>query len=361
MVAIFAISRMMVDYSYMPSVCMLPATQDAWIVDILAGVFIFIFCIPALYLLNKFKGMSLIQYTEKVTGKIGGKIIGIYYILYFLFLCSAVTLFMVDFLKSSIFHETPLYVLTLFILVPCMYSAYKGVEAIGRSAVILGIFVFGSIIIFTICNINNMDFSTLLPIYADTGFKNLAKGVYEVGGRFCDSAVFYMFAPYLAKKESITKALAITITIFTAFYVIIAISTQTVLGVELAKNLNYPYFIAVQQINLFEFIQRIEFISVIVWIVIFYTKVSTTFYAGALIASQIFRTKSYKPFILPMNIVVFAVLLFIPLRNNPILRIVGESYYYLFALFLSMFIIPFIVLIVYFFRRKKLSDQLPEV
>ena len=83
-----------------------------------------------------------------------------------------------------------------------------------------------------------------------------------------------MFVPYFQKSEkfSVLKILTFTIIFFTILSTIVIISTQAVLTPALAKVFRFPYFVSVQQINLFNFVQRIEFLNVVGWIFVFLLK-----------------------------------------------------------------------------------------
>jgi spore germination protein KB len=68
-------NRFMFGFSFMPTVTISPANQDAWIVDILSGIMIFCFAIPLLILASRFPNMSFNEYFEVILGKTIGKIV----------------------------------------------------------------------------------------------------------------------------------------------------------------------------------------------------------------------------------------------------------------------------------------------
>jgi spore germination protein KB len=185
----------------------------------------------------------------------------------------------------------------------------------------------------------------------------MAFGGFNNASRFCDCFLFFLFLPYLSKTNSATptKILIITVTIFTIMNTILTIATQAVLGVGFAKTLKFPYFTSIQQINVFDIIQRIEFFNVIAWIIIFFFKLSSSFLAASMIMSQAFKTKSYKPFVIPMNLVIAGIALFTTISYHAILKMIFKDIAYL-VIFAMNFVIPFIVLMIYLFRRKSLKN-----
>lgn len=350
------INRFLFGFSFMPTTSLAPANQDAWIADILSGVLILIFAIPMLIMASKYPDIPFNEYFEIILGKIAGKIVNFIYAVYLLAICLLTVLLLSEFLQSAVIIKTPMYAIILFMLLPCMYASYKGIECIGRTTVIVAIFTFCIVILYAILNFNNMDFKELLPILQDSSFSKLAYGIFNIASRFSDCFVFFMLIPYVKKTKitTPTKLLLIVVTGFTIMNVIITISTQTVLGVGLARIFKYPYFVSIQQINLFGIIQRIEFFNVIAWINIFFFKLASTVFVSAEIFAQIFKTKSYKPFIIPMNLAIFIVILFTSISYYAIFREIINNYAHL-IIFTTNFIIPSIILIVYLIRRKKLS------
>lgn len=76
------IFKIMMALTYMPSLNIPPANQDVWIVDLVSIPYTIALALPLLYLSNKFKH-CFIDIAGIITGKVIGKIIGIYYSLFF--------------------------------------------------------------------------------------------------------------------------------------------------------------------------------------------------------------------------------------------------------------------------------------
>ena len=74
-----------------------------------------------------------------------------------------------------------------------------------------------------------------------------------------------------------------------------------------------------------------------------------------MIMSQIFKTKSYKPFIIPMNIVIVLPIILTSVSYYAVFKTIINDYAYL-MIFAMNFIFPTIILIVYLIRRKSLKN-----
>lgn len=361
LICIILVNRLLFSFSFMPTVTIAPANQDAWIADLLSGVFIFVFAIPLLIMATRFPNLTFNEYFQVILGKPIGRFISFIYALYLILISVIVVLLLSDFMISAVFPETPLFVIVLFMIVPCCYATFKGLECLGRVSVLTEIFIVFIAIIYGILSFNNMDFEVFLPIMKDTSLKQLSFGVFDNGSRFCDCFLFFTFIANTkkTKKWTITRIFIVTVIIFILINTMLTIFTQAVLGPQFAKIMKAPYYSSIQQINVFNIIQRIEFFDVVAWIFILFIKLSSGNLTSAMILSQVFKTKSYKLFIIPMNIIIFIIVVFTKISYYPYISILIKNIAYL-VIFTSNFIIPFIVLMVYLIRRKSLNKIYPK-
>jgi len=356
LISMILINRFLFGFSFMPTVTISPANQDAWVADILSGVMVLLFAIPLLIMASKFPNMGFNEYFQVILGTFIGKVVCFIYSLYLVFITLLTVIFLSDFLLSAVLPETPMYAILLFMLIPCMYASYKGLECIARSSIIISTFIIFSIVLYVMLNFNNMDFEVFHPILLDSTLSQIAFGSFNNAARFSDCFLFFLFLTHVDKTETytVTKIFIILVVTFTLMNTVLTVATQSVLGVGLAKILRYPYFTSIQQINLFSIIQRIEFFNVIGWIVIFFFKICSTILAAAIIMAQVFKVKSYKPFVIPMNIIIALSVLLTSISHYAIFKTIITDYAYL-VIFTMNFIIPTIVLAVYIFRRKALE------
>lgn len=346
--------RLTTGYIYLPLPTP-PANQDIWIVQILSAAYMFIICMPLLFLSNRFPDLTLIQYSERIMGKFAGKLAGILYIAFLSYINLLVLADATVFITSSIMPETPAYVIMLFALVTCVYTALKGAEAIGRTVEVLLPFVFITVILFFILSMKDMDFKVFLPVFADSGFQKINYGALNFSARFYEIIILCMLVPNLKKKSELNRIFSFSVLIFILFLTIITVSTLTVLGIEQAKHSNYPYFSFARLINVFDFIQKIEFLNVIGWFIVEFIKLSAYLYFISLGMKQIFNVKTNKVFIIPTAVLLFILASATKLKKSVVVYEAVSFKALPYISFVFIFIIPLILLIVYFFRRKSLT------
>lgn len=356
-VLLIVASRISNLHIYLPALNAPPYNQDIWIVELLSALYIFIISMPILYLVNKFEVINFMEIIEILCGKFVGKFIVFIYALFLLFVCVLLNGHLMQFVGSAIMPETPVYIIILFSGIATIYVSFKGIETMGRTAEILVPLILIIIIMFTLLSLNKMDFKFIFPILADSKLSDINIGSLNIALRFYDIILIAALSSNFQKKSHINKCLYISVSIITVFFVIMTISTQAVLGVEQAKHARFPYFIYTRQINLFDFIQRVESINVISCFFTVFIKLSIYSYASALCMQQIFNTKSYKIFIIPEVIVTYLGIRYTPLYKSVIFSKVLSYKIFPFMSAVVIIVIPVFLLIIYFFRRRNLTSK----
>ncbi len=355
-VLLITVYRSIIAFNYLPVINAPPANQDIWIVLLLSIFYTIILCLPVLYLSNKFNNLTIIEYTEKILGKFIGRIVGVYYTGYILLFGIILVATLVEILDSTMFSETPTWVTASIMLITCTYIAYKGLESLARGAEIFVPFIFGVIFLFIILGYKIYDFSVLLPIFKDSTFKEINMGAIDRGIKFSDIIILAMITPHLERKEDLNRIFIKSVIYSIITIIFVAIATQAALGIDYAKHTNFPFFTFTRLINLFDFIQRVEALFVIAWITGNIGKISGYLYFTAVAFSQTIKRQNNQPYIIPIAITILVVTILIKDRRSilgvsqPLTNII------LISSGITIFIIPLITLIVYFFRRKKLTN-----
>jgi len=251
--------------------------------------------------------------------------------------------------------ETPDAAILLFMLPTCVYALYKGPESLGRLAEIFAPLLFITIILFTLLNINKMDLEVLLPVLADSTFHDINLGAFSASNRYFEIIALAMLAPYINKKGKINQIFICYVVICIAFILLITLSTQMVLGTGLAAKISFPYYVYVQTIKTYDIIERIESIDAFNWIFGTMLKYSLFLYLASAGMAQVFGVKSYKTFVIPIALLQFILVLMTPLNKYHVMSFIFSYKFVHFIYLPGVFIIPLLVLVVYFFRRKSLA------
>jgi len=258
-------SRVIVAYTYLPIMNIPPGNQDAWIVALLAIPYSILLCIPVLFLSNRFRGLPVQTHSDAVLGKFFGRVETSIYAGLFIFKNVVFILLAIVFINSSVFPETPPWAIVLYIFVPVVYASLKGAQTIARLAVIIVPYVIMTIVLFFVLSLPDMEFSNLKPVLADSTFLDLNIGAFLTSCLFADVLIFPIFSMNYGKNVNINKSFIYSLLGFTGLFILIIISTITVIGVDFAQRAWNPYYFFTRQVSAYDFIQRVESLNILGW------------------------------------------------------------------------------------------------
>jgi spore germination protein KB len=325
-----------------------PSDQDLWLAHLGSIFYTAVLYSPLLLLNRKFPNRSLWEYPQQIAGKIINKLINLIYVGILLSFLLLLAINMTLFIGSSLLPETPGYVHLFFFLVVAAFAAYKGIFAISRSGQVLIPMVLVFFLLTTVLGVQLFDLKNLLPIYKDSTLWQLNSGSLTFALCFQDALFLFFLAPDMKDKHP-EKPFIILVVISTFFFSLISLCPILALGVEQAKHLNYPYYTYVRQITVFDFVERIDPLVVLGWIMVSLFKFSVYLYSTAKGLQQVIGAKSHQKFIIPLAFMVFG-LYFVPEKS--VHWIDSITVYILPKLdFLVIFAIPFLLVGIYYLRK----------
>ncbi len=343
--------RVMLGLNNLPILRVPPANQDVWIVLLLSIPYILIFSLPLLFLSNKFNNFNLIEIIEKIMGRILGKIVGIYYFLVFLYYLVIFSSTFVEILDNALFRETPTWATASLFLITSIHIAHKGLRNLARLGEVLIPLILVSLFVFVILGYDNYQFANLFPILGNSTFKDINRGAIDISLRFVDAIIATMLTPYLVNKKDLNKVY-IRSTIYSLLTItLITITTLTTLGPEFAKRINFPFLTYTRLINFQPAIQGFESVYIVFWIIGNIIRIAGYLYISSVSLGQITGIRNDR-FILPLAILTLIAVQLIK-DTRPVLGLRGPfNQITLIISFISILVIPIIVIIVYLFRRK---------
>ena len=110
------------------------AGADSWIALILAALCIVPFYYVHINLLCRYPGKNYFAILESVYGSFLGRLLAVFYIIYAVFLASAVTNTQVNFVRTVTLLDIPRLPFMALMLVACFVILKSGVELLGRWA-----------------------------------------------------------------------------------------------------------------------------------------------------------------------------------------------------------------------------------
>lgn len=334
----------------LPAFPTMVALQDSWISGIIA---MFVGLLVAVVILNlawRFPGQSLAEYSIDILGQPLGKLIGFIYFLFYLHLTAILLREIASTIVSTILPRTPPEVLILLSVIAAAYLVRKGLEVIVRvNTIILPIAVFFIVAIYLML-VKDMQYINLTP-GLENGIVPILKGTITPMGWFGEVVSIGFILPYMNKLIQAKKAIYLGIIITGVLFTLVIIGTLAVFGPDLTKNLIFPTFVSVRQVNVANFLERIESVLVASWIVWNFIKIGLFYYITVMILSQLLKLGDYRSVVFPMG-AISAILALALFRNAPqlaqFLAVVWGKYAIIFEL-----LIPLLLLFVAIIRGKK--------
>lgn len=243
------------------------AKIDGYIAIIISAILGIIPIILMLYISNFKPNLNIKEKIDYLFGKKIGFILNLI-ICIIIFIISLTSLFsIVNFIISQFLSNTPVIYIALFLGLLTFYALTKGIETISRTSLILIIIALIFFIFLATCLINEFDTSNLKPIL-EHGLNKPLLGGFSTMLMFTIPIFTILMIPKnnITDKKNYNKYIIISYLIGATIIIIMSTMTMGVLGQYLSSLYQYPEYIVLKKITLFDFIDRIENIICVQWI-----------------------------------------------------------------------------------------------
>lgn len=327
---------------------------NAYLCPIIGGILGFI----PLYLFIKISELSpkdnINGLIQKTFGKPFGSIISIILALFIAFFSLIIFWDLNNFIASEYLYNTPILAIVIMLIIPVIYMLTKGVQTLGRSSIILAFFSFAMFILSIIGLINHIKLDNILP-FLENGIPDVIKGsllyiAYSVLPIFI---ILIIPRNNFQQEKKLSKAIMITYILITATIAFVTFVTVSVLGIDLANLYQYADYHLLRRITIGNFIQRVESLLAIQWIISLFMLIALCFYYITNTIEFLFdiKGKKYKRISIYIVCLTLMYLSTIVFRNNTVFTNF-VVYHFPYFLFLFLFILP---LFIYGWSKKALK------
>jgi spore germination protein KB len=195
---------------------------------------------------------------------------------------------------------TPQMVFIVFFVLVCAYTVKRGIAAIAKISIVIGILTIAAVILTAVLLIGNMDFSNFLPMLVKPAIKYVQATHIVAELPFLVIVALLMVVPMVKDNGKIKRYWILGILIAALLFFAITVRDTAVLGAAsdiLADN----SFEAVRLINIGEFLTRIELLVALNYTAALYIKVSVLYYVTWSALSQLLRLEQNNSLILPLG------------------------------------------------------------
>ncbi|WP_048743729.1 endospore germination permease [Paenibacillus sp. P22] len=251
-------------------------------------------------------GSTLIEATEEIWGPWLGTIWNLVYFTFFFTITFLVLREFSELLASDILPRTPMNIIMIAMLIPIAVVAYAGLEAIGRFCWSAAGLIVASVVIVLMGGLmTHFEPDALLPFWGTGRSRVLSLGLVK-SSLFSEMLVFGFLLPRLRKTSQWPKAAwwCMSVSAFTIF-----ITTFVYLFVfpyPTAIRLNVPMFELSRLVIFGRWIQRLESVFLISWLICAVVKLAIGLYCSAATLSQMMKLPKVQPVIFPLALLVYA-------------------------------------------------------
>lgn len=263
--------------------------QDAWLIPLIAGAAGILFSMLWVYLSALNPGLDLVQVAVRTMGK-AGWIVGLAYIWFFMYVCAWTFRNLGEVVNITLMRYSPAWLFQATFVLIAAYAVTKGIEAIARTVevfvpIILIMFV---LLIFIVTK--EWDWGHFAPALQTNIFLALKKSNLLFAFPFMESVCLAMLLPYAAERTG--KPLYLGLGAASFILGLLVFINIGVMGISRTPHLTYPIFTMAQEMQLSEFIEHLESVVSMIWLISLFIKICIFFYCAVSGLCRLFRIRS---------------------------------------------------------------------
>lgn len=344
------LSRVFAMVTYVAGVRESLSATDEVIAVAATGIFLFLTAVPVAIFLKQDNSSSLITRASCVSLKFA-KILCIIYLVDYLYFGIITAVRFGIFTGSVMFPDTNIIFFIVMMLLASSYIAFKGIESIGRSAVIILIPVLFALLFVFATQSDEFDMLNFTHPFTDAPKDILSSGIYSAS-RTGELAFAVLLTPCVKKQKG--QHIFKWIFVLTAVIFVTELLLAGVLGGFGSTQLFSMYSLSV--LAEFGFIERLDAIITCTWLLCAAVKIAITLFLCETLLSSLFGKRRKVLFISLSAVIILGGA--IPLTNN-IVSLTGliRSPISLIFYLSTVCIIPITVMLAEKFKRRRMHEK----
>lgn len=326
------------------------STQNAfWYIPLISFIVMFPFFLITLYLLNKYKADHLVDLLQILLGKTLGKALAFFIFIFSFFLSAFDFRSYVNQIELMYFDKSSITIIFALLIFISIFGAIRGIKVIGYTAKVFFPLFQISLALLVILVYPSLVFERIYPIFG-SGLSNVMyEGIFK-GSFFSSFILLMMILPVARKPENFYKGTIMGLIISVLQIVFLFLIYATFFDYKSIERVPYPFHDVALYIDLGSFFTNIETFFMTFWLFAVFIRFILLLYLNTWLFGATFDIDNFELLILPMGFLIMVIGL---IPDN---IIVNEFIYRNHLLNLNtifLFIVPVILLICHFFKRKK--------
>ncbi|GLI09810.1 germination protein [Paenibacillus tyrfis] len=331
------------------------AGHDAWISIILGAIVSYIIIWMYTHLCQLYPGKTLVEIGEVLFGAWAGRIIGFIYAWYSFHLGVLILKNFIEYILIIALPETSPLTVSAPMMGIVLWAAYAGMEVLSRCSISLLLLVLVEAML-SILMVKDFQPDNLLPL-VDRGWMPILEGMTElIGFPFGESIVFAMIIPQINNIDQAKKTVLWAL-ITSGFLLVLSNVRNTLVLGNISSKLIYPSYVAYQYISIAEFLERVEPITIVTFLLGAFVKISVCLYASAKSFSLAMPSKQYRLYLIPLSLLMLQFTFFLYKNDMEMIKFSTKIWQWYSVPF--QIIIPLAMLLTALIIKRKRMHSLP--
>ncbi|EOC99879.1 GerAB/ArcD/ProY family transporter [Caldisalinibacter kiritimatiensis] len=317
---------------------------EGWIPLLLATVVAVGITYIITYLGYVHENKTIFEYGQILVGKTLTYFIVLLYIIYFFVIFSMLTRISTEVVKLTILLKTPDWALVLIFYLIIYYAVTKGLLIIARINELYGIIIIIGILFIHLGIFTQGKLINIRPLFGGQPIQTYLNSTLYLIIPFLGMEVLTFIPINRKANKNIFKYISIIIGSIGILYILIVESCISVIGIEDIVHYKDAVMATVRRVNIkyLEFLQRLDGIFLITWIMSIFCTISVFAYGTAFLINSWFPKLNYKRVVFIILLLSF-IILQIPNSINQVESII--TYIGYLGAFVAIFI-PILLLII---------------
>jgi len=335
----------------LPTITAQSAKNDLWLTCIFASFIGLLTIYMAFRLHELYPGQTLVQYSERILGKLLGKLYIFVFLFYILNTSGTITRQYAEFVKGNFLFKTPITIIMSFMILLCAIAVRGGVEMLARCAIIFTpIFILPLFILLLL--IPDLDAKQIFPVLSH-GLIPVFKGSAQPIVWMSEFFLISFFLPHVSDPEKGKKWSYISLCSVTLSLTYVNLLSLFLLGPDTGNKI-YPILVAFRYISIGNIFENMEALLLAMWIVGNFIKISAFLYVAVHSLRQWLHLSDDRHITFPLGILVVV----LGIWDLPDSSKIGENLKLGLILIPScLALIPLILLIIAVLRKQRTTDE----
>ncbi|MCU9612731.1 spore germination protein [Caldibacillus lycopersici] len=318
------------------------AGRDAWISVIIGYILTLLFSLLLLYVTRKFQSVSIFEWISSTYSRLLSRVIA-----FLLFIYLTITGFItlketVLWINETFLFNTPVVVVSLFILTASIYISYGKINVIAICAgvVLPFVIIFGLFV--AIGTIPDKNFTLITPVLVENGWKEVIHGSLFAFGSAIE-LILLIFLQHRVDRELKFLHILLLIIFLSILTVGPLLGSISTFGVEEAGKLRYPAFFQWRILGIGNYFNHLDFFSIYQWLSGAFIHISMILYMITLPFD--IKKKKQRFYIQAFICVIYLIVITLPISNEEFFTFLSR-FYYIGSIFFGVFITVFIAFLI---------------